>query len=183
MIKSITALPTPNLKILPPSVAQVMAHPTWDVILILVLLAIAFFYGISRGRHRMLASMLNTYVAFTLFSAIPLDRISQLTGIKDLFYLKTGVFTALFITLTLLFTRGRPRAFARANPWWQVFLLSFLQVGLILHIIFSFLPPARILTLAPVTRMVFANLDLHLWWLGIPIVILILLRRLGMRDE
>lgn len=183
MPQFIRALPTPNTSYIPPVVAQVFSHPTWDVILILALFGIGFFYGIARGRHKMFGSTLNIYVAIALMSAIPITTVARYSQTSNIFYVRIAVFIAIFIILGFLFRRGRPHVFARSNPWWQIFLLSILQVGLILHMIFSFLPPERVKTLAPLTRTVFANPNLHLWWLLIPMAFLIILRKLGMRDE
>ena len=83
----------------------------------------------------------------------------------------------------LLLGRGGARAFAAGTPWWQVFLLSFVQAGLLIHIVLGFLSPDKAKLLAPLTRNFFANPDLHLWWLLGPLVILILIRWFEWKEE
>ena len=164
------------------STAQVLSHPTWDLILIFVMIAIGFFYGIARGRHKMVSSVLNTYVALAVFHAIPIQSVAQYLRIDNIFIVKTSIFFAIFFPLVFLMNRGRPRIFRSNIAWWQVFLLSFIQTGLLIHIVFSFLPLETTKTLAPLIRSFFANGNLTIWWLGLPLIFLIFLRRSG-RDD
>ncbi|MDP3770388.1 MAG: hypothetical protein Q8R40_05635 [bacterium] len=164
------------------STAQVLSHPTWDLILIFVMIAIGFFYGIARGRHKMVSSVLNTYVTLAVFNAMPIQSIAGYLRVDNIFILKTGLFFAIFIPLVFLMNRGRPRYLHSNIAWWQVFLLSFIQTGLLIHIVFSFLPPEMSKTLAPLTRSFFANTNLTVWWLGLPLIFLVFLRRSG-RDD
>lgn len=162
--------------------ANVFSNPTWDVILVFALIAIGFFYGISRGRHKMISTVLNTYVSLAVAQAVPLGFLSDLIGTKDMFILQVAVYLVILLLLSLTLERGRKLLFVRHIAWWHVFLLSFLQTGLVIHILFSFLPPERAKLLAPLTKTVFANPSLHIWWLVGPLVILILVRRFG-RDQ
>lgn len=160
------------------------SHRTWDVILVIALVAISFFYGVARGKHKLVSTILFTYVAYAVATAVPADTLIKYTGgITDLFLLKTAVFLGILLLLLFLFGRQKPRLFTRTTKWWQVFILSLTKTGLITHIIFSFLPPARLKLLAPFTRAIIANPDYHLWWLAGPIAILIMLRLMGMKDE
>lgn len=161
---------------------QILSHPTWDIILIFVMIAIGFFYGISRGRHKMVSSVINTYVALALFNAVSIDAIAKMFRTDNLFIVKTAVFFAIFLPLVFLMNRGRPRYLRSNISWWQVFLLSFIQTGLLIHIVFSFLSPEITKSLAPITKSFFANTNLTIWWLGLPLLFLIFIRRSG-RDD
>ena len=162
--------------------SQILSHPTWDVILIFAMIAIGFFYGISRGRHKMVSSVINTYVALALFNAVPIVSIANYFKIDNLFIVKTSVFFIIFLPLVFLMNRGRPRYLRSSISWWQVFLLSFIQTGLLIHIVFSFLSSETTKNLAPITKSFFANTNLTLWWLGLPLLFLIFIRRSG-RDD
>lgn len=162
--------------------SQILSHPTWDIMLIFVMIAIGFFYGISRGRHKMVSSVINTYVSLAVFYAMPIEAIARYIKIENLFIVKTAVFFAIFLPLVFLLNRGRPRYFKSNISWWQVFLLSFIQTGLLIHIVFSFLSPDMAKQLAPLTKSFFANTNLTIWWLVIPLLFMIFLRRSG-RDD
>ncbi|MBI4224696.1 MAG: hypothetical protein HY617_00015 [Candidatus Sungbacteria bacterium] len=159
------------------------SHPSWDVVLIFALLAIGFFYGISTGKRKAVTAIIYTYVAFAIFSAIPIERLALLTRLQEPLFLKIGIFAALFIILIFMFGRTRTRGFARPSAWWQIFLLSFTQVGLMIHILLGFLPKEKIAMLAPLTKNIFASPDLHVWWFLGPIALLIFLKRFSSLDE
>ena len=156
---------------------QILSHPTWDVILLFVLLAVGFFYGISAGKTRVAATIIYTYVALAVFSVLPTNKLASFFGGVEIFLVKIVVFCALFLVLAFLLGSRKKRGFAPASSWWQIFLLSLLQVGFLIHIILSFLPEEKIKMLAPITKRFFANPDLHIWWLVIPIAVIVLLRR------
>lgn len=162
--------------------SEIFSHPTWDIILIFVMIAIGFFYGLSRGRHKMVSSVLNTYVALAIFNAMPIATIASYIKSDNIFVVKTGVYFAIFLPLTFLLNRGRPRYFKSNIAWWQVFFLSFIQTGLLIHFVFSFFPPDAAKSLAPLTKSVFANTNLTIWWLTLPLLFMIFLRRSG-RDD
>lgn len=159
------------------------SHPSWDVVLIFALLAIGFFYGISTGKRKAVTAIIYTYVTFAVFSAIPVDRLAQLIRLQDAVFLKIGLFAVLFIILIFMFARSRTRGFARPSAWWQIFLLSFIHVGLIIHILLGFLPKEKIAVLAPLTKNVFANPDYHVWWFLAPLALLVFLKRFSSLDE
>jgi len=162
--------------------SQILSHPTWDIILIFVMIAIGFFYGISRGRHKMISSVINTYVSLAVFNAVPIAALAQYIKTDNLFVIKTAVFFAIFLPLVFLLNRGRPRYFKSNISWWQVFILSFIQTGLLIHIVFSFLSPDTAKNLAPLTKSFFANTNLTIWWLTIPLLFMMFLRRTGKDD-
>lgn len=159
------------------------SHPTWDVVLVFALLAIGFFYGISTGKRKAVTAIIYTYVTFAIFSAIPVERLGALIQLKDEFFLKIGLFAVLFVLLIFMFGRTRTRGFVRPSAWWQIFLLSFTQVGLMIHILLGFLPKEKIAMLAPLTKNVFANPDLHVWWFLGPMALLVFLKRFSSLEE
>lgn len=165
------------------STYQILSHPTWDLVLIFALLSAGFFYGISAGKRRIAATILYSYVSLAISSALPLTTWMNSSSAIEKFYIRGGVFLGLFLLLAFTLGSKRSRGFAPASSWWQIFLLSFLQVGLLVHLILGFLPQETIGMLAPLTKNVFANPQLHIWWLLIPIVVVILFRRFESRNE
>lgn len=175
--------PLENLAVIKSTAERILSHPTWDIITLFLLVAIGFFYGMAAGRRKIISTIIYTYVAYAVFPVIPFEKIAGFAPTAKLFFLKIGVFVAIFLLLVFLLGRTGGRAFASSNPIWQVFLLSFVQAGLLIHLIVSFLPPDQIKLLAPVTKNFFANPDLHIWWLLGPLVVLIFIRRFEVREE
>ena len=162
--------------------AAILSHPTIDLAVLLVLIGGGLFYGFFAGRRKIVSSLLLTYVALAVFPVFPLPAVAQALGIKDKSIVMMGAFIVLFVFL-VLFLGARRRGFGQSSSWWQIFLLSFLQMGLLIHTVLGFLPPEKTAALAPLTRAAFANPSLHVWWLAAPLAVLIIIRRLIYRDE
>lgn len=164
--------------------SEIWSHPTWDLILLLVLLSGGFFYGISTGKRKIAANIIYTYVAYALAGAIPVEWFLKISNIAGGVFAKAGVFITIFLALVfLLGSRRKKWIFAPASSWWQVFLLSFIEVGLFIHILLGFLPADIKTNLAPLTKSLFANPDYHIWWMVVPILIIIVLKRFEGREE
>ena len=176
-------MPLQQVKFLQSTAEQIWSHPTWDLILIFALLCGGFFYGIMAGKRRIAATIMYTYVALAVSSALPIGRWFAPSTELNIFWLRAGSFAVLFVVLAFLLGSRRVRGFAPAGTWWEIFLLSFLQVGLLIHLILGFLPQEKIKLLAPLTKTVFANPNYHIWWLLVPIGVLIFLRWLERREE
>ena len=162
--------------------AAALSHPTVDAVVLFVLIAGSFFYGIVGGRRKIVSSLLLTYVAIAVFPVLPVEKLASLSGAHDPSIASMAAFVVLFVLL-VLFLGARRRGFGQSSAWWQIFSLSFLQMGLLIHTVLGFLPPEKSAALAPLTRSVFANPSLRIWWLIIPVFALALIRRLIHRDE
>ena len=176
-------MPLDNLKVIKTTAEQILSHPTWDLISLFALVAIGFFYGISVGKRMIISTIIYTYVALALMPLFPFQPLSEALQVGNLFFLKIGVFLGAYILLVFFLGRGGAQSYAVGNPWWQVFLLSFLQAGLLINIVLGFLPADKIKMLAPVTRTFFANPDLKILWLAGPLVVLIIIRWIEYRHE
>ncbi|TSC78970.1 MAG: hypothetical protein G01um101433_30 [Parcubacteria group bacterium Gr01-1014_33] len=172
-----------STKIYLASVQSIFQHPTWDVVLLVALFAISVFYGFWAGRRRIISAIIYTYVTLALLSAIPISTLQRFFGIRDEYGVRIALFAAIFILLFFLLGRGKVIGFPAARSVWQTFFLSFAQLGLLFHIILWLLPPAKAKLLAPLTRALFANPDYHIWWLLVPLGVLIFVRRLEAKED
>ena len=165
------------------SASAFLSNPTWDVLLVMVLVGGTLFWAFLAGRRKIVSTIMVTYVALAIFPAIPVSRFTALLGLRDPLAGTIGIFLVLFLVMVWLLGARRARPFARGAAWWQVFFLSMAQTGLLAHTILSLLPPAQIALLSPLTRRVFVGPTVHLWWLIVPVLLLAVIRRLAMRDE
>lgn len=163
--------------------AQILSHPTWDVVLLLVLAGGGLFWAFLAGRRKIVSTIMLTYVALAIFPAIPAERLARSIGLRDPALGAIGTFFILFVLIVWLLGARRGRAFSPGGPWWQVLFLSFVQAGLLIHIVLTLLPSERAAGLSPLARAVFANPAFHLWWLVAPAAFLVIIRRLAMREE
>lgn len=165
------------------SVSAALSHPTVDIGIIFALFAGGLFWAFVAGRRKVVSTIMLTYIALALFPALPTERILSSIGLRDQSLGTIGVFLILFILLALFLGARRGRAFGIVGPWWQTLALSFLQVGLLIHIIFSLLADEKKNMLSGFTRGIFADPGAHVWWLLAPILFLIIIRRLSMRED
>ncbi|TSC68759.1 MAG: Uncharacterized protein G01um101466_325 [Parcubacteria group bacterium Gr01-1014_66] len=173
------AMPSREFAQLTTNASQIWSHPTWDLLLILVLFGAGFFYGLSAGKKRISTTILSTYVTLALFPVIRpfLERMIHTQGDAQ-FFIPAGLFLALFLVLSFLLGGNKTKLLSRGGgSWGETMVLSFAQVGLLLHLLLSFLPKTRTTLLAPLTKYLFANQALHIWWLLLPLIALIIIRR------
>ncbi len=160
--------------------AQFFSHPTWDVILLLLIACAGLFFVFSRARRRIVSSLVHTYIASSLTAIIPKERIADFIGVEHAARIEAGIFLAIFFIL-FIFLGSLGSGILRT--WWYAIILSVLQMGLFLHILFGFLSRAEQNALAPFTKTFIANPDLAFWWYLLPVVALLVIRRLTLRYE
>lgn len=165
------------------SAAGFLSNPSWDIVLILAFVGAGFFYGVAMGKRRIISSILFTYIAFALFSVLPQEKVLSWFQFLDPFAAKIVIFLAIFIAIYILLGSRSSRSPVRASAWWQVFLLSFVQVGFLFNIITGFLPKETIQTLAPIIKTVFVNPLFRPWWFLFPILLVVFFKRWGKGDE
>lgn len=165
------------------TVSAILSRPTWDMMLITLIIGGSLFWSFLAGRRRIISTIMVSYMALAIFPAIPVARLTAMLGLRDQFLGAIGVFLILFVVMVWLLGARRSRPFAPGAPWWQVFLLSVAQAGLLAHIILSLLPPTETIPLSPLTRRIFLDPSVHIWWLAAPAVLLVFIRRLALRDE
>ncbi|PJA87220.1 MAG: hypothetical protein CO141_00565 [Candidatus Moranbacteria bacterium CG_4_9_14_3_um_filter_42_9] len=103
-----------------------------DVMLILIIALISFVYGMLLGKYKIMTVLINIYVSFALISVIPKDFVLD-------YNTKLILFFVLVAGLTLVSKRFFDLSISGAGSYFllKVFLMSFLQVALVLSIVFS----------------------------------------------
>ncbi|EKD46574.1 MAG: hypothetical protein ACD_67C00168G0003 [uncultured bacterium] len=105
------------------------------VTLLLVLLVLSTIFWLLVGRFRLHNFLINIYISIAILQVIPDDLLSFSKNSSVLFFLISVVLlTLLNKHLFDIHQSGSGLAL------WQVFLMSFFEVVLLLSIIFSFLP-------------------------------------------
>jgi len=153
-----------------------------DWVLLLIFLAVAFVYGLSMGRNRLVAVMLGTYFAFIVTKWLPWKEFG-IFGLKQAPSSNVQIFVFLALILGFFFLiphssfkallkgRGRSR-----SGLWQTLMLSFLQIGLILAAVISFLPAKISGELSPLAQTIFVGEIAQFLWLLAPILALMFLK-------
>lgn len=114
----------------------------WDMFLVIFLVGGSFLYTLFLGKRRVMVILTAIYMTLAVLAYTPfIGKISEVMGSAS----RTAIFIIGFAALFFIVSRGvLHRVFSRGGyvgAWWQALLLAFLQLGLLLSIFLSFLPP------------------------------------------
>jgi len=141
--------------------------------LALVVLAVSMVFWLLVGRFRLHNFLINTYIAFALVQVMP----------KDMMSFTKYSFLLIFLILVVLLTLLNRYLFdihqyGSGLAIWQVFVMSFLEVILLLSIIFSFLSAKDALQYVSKNYlMYFIDPWWRVIWMTMPLVFLILVKK------
>jgi len=148
-----------------------------DVTLILFIAFLSFIYGMVLGKYRVMNILINIYISFALMQVVPKEFLknSQIEVI---------VFFVLLVLLTILSKRFYDISFSGAGSsfLWRIFVVSFLQIVLVLSIIFSILPKSEVLNyVSPTAYEYLVSGYFPLFWMAFPLIFLFFLCKRGYR--
>ncbi len=156
------------------NIFETLTNTTWDILVIFFFVSAGFFYGLSAGKTKLLSVLFSLYISILLFNKFPyLNIITEGRDVFQIFLIKTGLFLALIIILWILFSRSVFKGTRNTERVWQIFILSFLEVGLFTSAIFQLLPAKELFTFSPVVELLFASEKTFFWWLVLPLVSLL----------
>ncbi len=155
------------------------AAPSWDVFVYLFFIIGAFLYGFSLGRDRIIVILVSIYMALAVVGNAPvINQVNIALKLTDNIVLQISLFLGLFVLLFFLLSRSALIKTIGENSapgkWWQVIVFSFLQVGLLISITLSFLPPETVSAFSEQTRQIFISDYGKSAWLILPIVFMAL---------
>lgn len=165
--------------------------PTWDLLIFVFFVVVAFMYGLSLGKERMSVALLCIYVSLALVSNISyLSVITEKLGFGYPYLVKMMLFWMIVILLFVVFLKSLLAEYMSsfAGGWKskralsQTIVFSILNIGLLTSISLSFLPEELVAKSLPVAKMVFYNEPSRLIWLIIPLGALILIQREVLRE-
>ena len=139
-------------------------------------------YGLSLGRTRALISLLGIYIAYAIMSVFPyLDRLHDLIKISpELYITRVGLFLFIYVIVFAVLNRSlvKNRLNLKDASFFSVFVISFLQLGLLITIITNIVPVSALKVpgnLSGFTEYFSTNEALFYWFLA-PIVVVSFLR-------
>lgn len=152
-------------------ISALIAQPAWDVIILAFFVVAGSVYGVMVGRVRLIAIFFALYVAQLLFEHFAfLDRFIAGKTILEIFFFRAAAFAVLLTLLSLLFIKTIFRSRDADRPWWQIFFLSFLEVGLLVSAMFRLMPARELFTFSPIVNKIFTSDGAYFLWLTLPLV-------------
>jgi hypothetical protein len=152
---------------------------SWDLVIILILVIGALFYGLSLGRERVLSLIVASYIALAIMTNAPLlANATPSFSADENALLKIIGFLFILMLLFYFFSRsrliGRIRGFA-LSALWQTMVFVFLQVAFLMTVTLEFLPETRTAGLSKFTHDLFLNDYSRTIWISLPALFLVLI--------
>jgi hypothetical protein len=155
-------------------------QPSWDLFILGGWALGTIIYAFTAGRGRVINILMSVYIAKLLVHEAPfLNHVitknlpSSLLALQQL-----ATFVIVFLILFMLLGRYAFRTSADGRQLGSMvfgFVFSFLQIGLLINTILSYLPSATQESFAPLIQLVFVKDPASFIWLVAPLVFLIVL--------
>lgn len=146
---------------------------TQDVTLFLAVVFLSFVFGMFIGRFRIVTILINAYIALALLKAVPVQYISSYSHQLTFFFACLIVFTLFGKSLFEI-----PISGAGSGYFWRILILSFLEIILILSVIFSILPKKEALAyISPSAYEYLVSSNFHFIWLILPLIFVFIIHK------
>lgn len=156
---------------------------SWDVGVLVFLFFVAFFYGLSLGRRKLVLFLASLYFGLALIKIAPyIQNFTVKMSDFQKLSVELGLFLGILSMLFYFFSGSVLRSSFRVlkkdeSPWWHVLLLSFATAGFLTASILDFFPSSYYNKLSTITREIFLFNNAHFWWAVVGVVVLMILRR------
>lgn len=140
-----------------------------DFSFVFIFLAIALGVGFFFGRTKLIAIMIDIYIARALVAVIPADWIASVT------YTDTIIFVLAFVFLLLVDYRlfDLHLSSRMSGFFWRVVIMGVLVTGMFASSLFSYLPQATVLQYVSETLYSYFVSDIaQMFWLIAPLIML-----------
>ncbi len=143
------------------------------VTVFLVMLAIAVILWLVVGKKRLHNSVMNIYLSFALVQVLPVNLISTNKNLSVL------IFLILLVVLTLIGNYTFDIGLSGSGlAYWQIFLMSFFEVGAVFSITASFLGDKQLLQYVSKDALFyFTSPWAKFTWLALPLLFLIYINK------
>ncbi len=142
-----------------------------DFTLLLVIVGITVAFAFLVGRHRLVQMLISTYIALALLFAFPEKYLNNYS------YELVFFFIALII-LTIFSKKIFGIYISSSEFMWRIFVVSFLEVILLLSIVFTITPKKIALGyISPNAYDYLVSSEFHFLWLFIPLLFVYLIRK------
>ncbi len=155
-------------------------NPSWDLFILLGWVAGAVIYTFSAGRGRVINILLSVYVAKLIVLEMPFlsTAAAKPLNLSIVSLQQLAAFVVIFLILFLFLGRFVLKSSADSRHLASMvfsLVFAFLQIGLLINIILSYLPPGTQQHFSQLIQSLFINQPAGFIWLVAPIIYLIAL--------
>lgn len=156
-------------------------NPSWDAFIFFFWIVASLIYSFSAGRGRIISILVAVYMGELLTIQAPfLTKAIVERGNVDLYFAQLIIFLVSFAFFFWVLSKFVFRtSFDGRRGGGVIFstIFSFLQVGFLISVVLSFLPPSIKENFAPLIKFVFVTPTAAFVWLLLPIIFLMLIGR------
>lgn len=157
--------------------------PSWDLFIILFWLVVSVIYAFSAGRGRILSILVSVYMAKLLVIEAPFlnKLVNEKLNIVTVSLQQLATFGVLFMLLFFFLSKyGFKTAAEGKSAGSLIFGIAFsvLQIGLLINIVLTFMPPHVQISFSPLVKMLFIGTTASFVWLILPVLFLVFLGKL-----
>lgn len=152
-----------------------LSHPTWDLILLFLILIIGFLSAVLFGKSRLVVVLFSSYVSYLILSIISLEGFTTNLETGEIFMLKAALFFGLLIILFLILSRSLAAPQLRFKGDGGIISVLFFSLSLVVMqaaIVLSYLPKQFGVFLAPISKWLFLSSYSLLIWIIFPIIVI-----------
>jgi hypothetical protein len=153
------------------------SNPSWDLFILAAWVLFSVVYAFSTGRGRVVNILICIYIAQLLVLKAPF-LVSKITGPTLLPFQQLASFVAVFLVLFLFLGRYAFKTSADTKHFSTIFysiIFSFLQIGLLINIILTSMPPHIKSGFSPLIHTIFIKDPSGFIWLLAPLLFLVIL--------
>jgi hypothetical protein len=151
----------------------ISASLTQDVTLLIVIALASFLFAIFIGKSRLAAVLVGSYISFALVSVIPESWLAG-TGYNFLVFLIIVVAVTLWGKKIIDISIGG----IGSGFMWKIFVMSFLEVVMILSIVLSLIPKKdALIYVSSSSYGYFIDDPMRLIWMAAPLIFLFFVQR------
>jgi hypothetical protein len=154
--------------------------PSWDLFILLGWVVVSVVYSFAAGRGRVVNILMSIFISKLLVAEAPFlsDGLNKKLNLSLISLQHLAAFVGLFLILFMLMGRFVFRTSAdNRSPVSMFFsvIFSFLQIGLLINIILTFLPAGTQQNFSPLIQLLFIKQPASFVWLIAPVLYLIIL--------
>ncbi|MFH1129535.1 MAG: hypothetical protein V1686_02250 [Patescibacteria group bacterium] len=145
---------------------------SWEMIVFLFLFAGGFLLGLMIGKDKLFLMLLGGYVSSAIISIVPIKKLlPDFFKAEENFVVMIVLFLLLIGIVYLLFSKSILKARRKANrAIFQAFFYGIFLVGIVVSMIFSFLPADLISKFSSLPLEVFNTTLARIIWFIVPLI-------------
>jgi hypothetical protein len=144
---------------------------SWELIIILFLIGGGFLLGLALGKNRSFLILLAAYISSALLSVIPLKNMfPDFFGKEENFVVLIVLYLVLIGVIYFLFSRSLLKGGKGARAIFQTFFYGLFLIGVVLSMVFSFLPKDLISEFSSLTLKIFNTSLARTLWFIVPLI-------------